>query len=639
MKSNKSAKIVLCIALCLLFFGSLGSGMIRTSGGRVQLIEMNIPDNSGTFIHATVFRPKTATAENPAPVVVSCHGYSDSGEKQDFAAIELSRRGVVVVEMDALSHGLSSTSTFDSSPGSTFGEACGMIRVVDFIANSNIDYIDKSQIGITGHSMGGHATRACYEYYGALEKAALEAAADPASEGGQEITDEERAYAASLNVITAAVAQSSLPSVNVEDYGNFFRPMALIYAVYDEGNFWCANGDGDMKDAPEALAFINAALGAGSEVTEVVPGQLYGSAEDGTLRAVYNPTTTHTLEYLTPASGTALLEFFSQCIDMDMSIPAENTVFLWRFVFSGLALLGLAMLIPLLVMGLLRHPFFSEVVAAVPEARMRLKTKKDKAVFWGSWLFLIVVTVLLLVPVIRLDAKIFPVVANMGYAKLYTSVNVNSFAIWDVFIALVTLALFLVIYFTKLKKEGWTARDLGLSISVKRLLKAAALAFLVGCIYYGITFAVYFIFHVDLRFWALSAKPFTVDKLFMWLQYLPWFLVYMLVQALVTNTTNRIAEQKKNLLINVLGNIIGLVIIIVFAYGYLFIVGTSFPAWATAWDRVMQCCPFIMYTGASVIITRKCFEKTGTIWVGAFVNGFIITMMLVSNTSMFLLLD
>lgn len=639
MKSKVTTKIWLCIALGLLLLGSFGSGMIRTSGGSVQLIEMNIPDNSGTFIHATIFRPKTATAENPAPVVVSCHGYADSGEKQDFAAIELSRRGVVVVEMDALSHGLSSTSTFDSSPGSTFGEACGMIRVVDFIAKSNIDYIDKSQIGITGHSMGGHATRACYEYYGALEKEALEAAAAPESDGGQEITEEERAYAASLNVITAAVAQSSLPSVNIEDYGNFFRPMALIYAVYDEGNFWCANGDGDMKDAPEAIAFINAALGEGNEISEVVPGKLYGSVEDGTLRAVYNPATTHTLEYLTPASGTALVEFFSQCIDMDMSIPAGNTIFLWRFLLSGLGLLGLAMLVPLLVIGLLQHKFFSEIIVSVPQARMRLENGKDKAIFWGSWLLLIVVTVLLLVPVIRLDAKIFPVVANMGYAKLYTSVNVNSFAIWDVFIALVTLAIFLVIYFTRLKKEGWTAKDLGLSISVRQLIRAIALALLVGCIYYVITFTIYFIFHVDLRLWALSAKPFTLDKISMWFQYLPWFFVYMFVQALVTNTTNRIAEQKKNLLINVLGNIIGLVIIIVFAYGYLFIVGTSFPAWATAWDRVMQCCPFIMYTGASVIITRKCFEKTGTIWVGTFVNTFIITMMLVSTTSMFLLLE
>ena len=124
----------------------------------------------------------------------------------------------------------------------------------------------------------------------------------------------------------------------------------------------------------------------------------------------------------------------------------------------------------------------------------------------------------------------------------------------------------------------------------------------------------------------------------MWIQYLPWFFVYMFAQALATNTINRVKDQKHNLLINVLGNIAGLVIIAVFAYTYLFTVGVTFPAWQTAWDRVMQVIQFTFYTAASVIITRKCFEKTGTIWAGTFVNTFIITMMLVANTSMFLTL-
>ena len=103
---GKKLKVWLCVAIAFLLIGSIGASLVRTSGNTVQLIDTYIPDVEGTFIHATIFKPKTATAENPAPVVVTCHGYSDSGEKQDFAAIELSRRGVVVVEMDAKSHGL-----------------------------------------------------------------------------------------------------------------------------------------------------------------------------------------------------------------------------------------------------------------------------------------------------------------------------------------------------------------------------------------------------------------------------------------------------------------------------------------------------------------------------------------------------
>ena len=105
----------------------------------------------------------------------------------------------------------------------------------------------------------------------------------------------------------------------------------------------------------------------------------------------------------------------------------------------------------------------------------------------------------------------------MGYAKLYTSVNVNSFAIWDVFIALVILIIFLVLYFTKLKKDGWTLNDLGLKISGKQLIRCILLALTVGCIYYGIVFGIYYILKVDLRAWAISAKPFNPDKISMWI--------------------------------------------------------------------------------------------------------------------------
>lgn len=157
-------------------------------------------------------------------------------------------------------------------------------------------------------------------------------------------------------------------------------------------------------------------------------------------------------------------------------------------------------------------------------------------------------------------------------------------------------------------------------------------------IFYVIVFAANFIFHFDFRIWNMSAKVFIADKLVMFIEYLPWFMFFMVIQSLVTNTSNRIAGQKHNLLINVIGNTLGLLIIGVFAYTYLFTTGVSFPAWASAWDRVAQVFPFMLYTLATIIISRRCFEKTGSIWTGAFVNSFIVTMMLVTNTSNFYLL-
>lgn len=549
----------------MLLVGCFGAWLVRSSGNTVQIFEVNIPDQSGTYIHATVFKPKTATAENPAPVVVTCNGYADTGEKQDFAAIELSRRGVVVFEMDALSHGLSSTSTYDSSPASTMGEAVGMISLVEFISNAELDYIDLSRLGITGHSMGGIATRVTYEHFGALETAALEAARLPESDGGEEITDAEFEYAESLNVISAAFFQSALPMPDVGAYGNYYRNAGINYTYYDEGNYTTSNGDGDLTDAPEALAFINSMLGEENAIDTVEIGKYYGSVEDNNLRVVYNVKTTHTFEYMTPASATCLIDFFTDCLSLDTDLSSSNLIFIYRFLFSTIGLIGLGLLITSFVYALLRTKFFGTICVRVPEPKAVLKSSSDKAVFWGSWLVIIVITVFCLVPVIRLDACVYT-------------------------------------------------------------------------IFYVIVFAANFIFHFDFRIWNMSAKVFIADKLVMFIEYLPWFMFFMVIQSLVTNTSNRIAGQKHNLLINVIGNTLGLLIIGVFAYTYLFTTGVSFPAWASAWDRVAQVFPFMLYTLATIIISRRCFEKTGSIWTGAFVNSFIVTMMLVTNTSNFYLL-
>ena len=503
--------------------------------------------------------------ETGAPVVVTCNGYADTGEKQDFAAIELSRRGVVVFEMDALSHGLSSTSTYDSSPASTMGEAVGMISLVEFISNAELDYIDLSRLGITGHSMGGIATRVTYEHFGALETAALEAARLPESDGGEEITDAEFVYAESLNVISAALFQSALPMPDVGAYGNYYRNAGINYTYYDEGNYTTSNGDGDLTDAPEALAFINSMLGEENAIDTVEIGKYYGSVEDNNLRVVYNVKTTHTFEYMTPASAACLIDFFTDCLSLDTDLSSSNLIFMYRFLFSTIGLIGLGLLITSFVYALLRTKFFGTICVRVPEPKAVLKSSSDKAVFWGSWLVIIVITVFCLVPVIRLDACVYT-------------------------------------------------------------------------IFYVIVFAANFIFHFDFRIWNMSAKVFIADKLVMFIEYLPWFMFFMVIQSLVTNTSNRIAGQKHNLLINVIGNTLGLLIIGVFAYTYLFTTGVSFPAWASAWDRVAQVFPFMLYTLATIIISRRCFEKTGSIWTGAFVNSFIVTMMLVTNTSNFYLL-
>ena len=57
---------------------------------------------------AKLYRPLTATAEHPAPGLLALHGYqSDKEAASTFGALELARRGYVVLAIDQFGHGYS----------------------------------------------------------------------------------------------------------------------------------------------------------------------------------------------------------------------------------------------------------------------------------------------------------------------------------------------------------------------------------------------------------------------------------------------------------------------------------------------------------------------------------------------------
>ena len=62
-----------------------------------------------------MYKPDSATAEEKAPAIVFAHGLSTTKECYTQYAIELSRRGYVVVTPDMLNHGGSDITPFEHS--------------------------------------------------------------------------------------------------------------------------------------------------------------------------------------------------------------------------------------------------------------------------------------------------------------------------------------------------------------------------------------------------------------------------------------------------------------------------------------------------------------------------------------------
>jgi len=86
----KNAKRVLCIGLLLILIGSIGAALLQTDFGQVKIRDINLITEDHQHLHGLMFIPKTATAENTTPVVITSHGWLNSAEVQDAASMHRS---------------------------------------------------------------------------------------------------------------------------------------------------------------------------------------------------------------------------------------------------------------------------------------------------------------------------------------------------------------------------------------------------------------------------------------------------------------------------------------------------------------------------------------------------------------------
>jgi hypothetical protein len=135
-----ASRRLLATCLLVIFVASWLASLVQTSFGHVRVTEIRLPTQNGQWIVADLFRPLTATADTPAPLVVVVPGFQRAKETQANISLELARRGMVVIAIDPYSQGSSSSST---NPRSATNEGYGMFAVVNYAAETdNLNYID-----------------------------------------------------------------------------------------------------------------------------------------------------------------------------------------------------------------------------------------------------------------------------------------------------------------------------------------------------------------------------------------------------------------------------------------------------------------------------------------------------------------
>ena len=150
MKNKISVKKLLLCSIAVFLAGMMLASLISTSGGKVELRRLSVMTDRGVAISLEVYKPKTATRDNPAPVVMLIPGGNAAVENMSDAGMELARRGMVAIGIEPYTIGRSDVELDN--------EGLGSIDVTDYVYN--LDFIDNTNVGYIGWSMGASRVNA-----------------------------------------------------------------------------------------------------------------------------------------------------------------------------------------------------------------------------------------------------------------------------------------------------------------------------------------------------------------------------------------------------------------------------------------------------------------------------------------------
>jgi hypothetical protein len=98
VKYRKKATILLAAFIILSFVCMAIANGIQTDGGKVAIEDGSIETDLGTLTYK-LYKSETASEQQPAPGLLLLHGYQNDHETSGAYAIEMARRGAVVLAL------------------------------------------------------------------------------------------------------------------------------------------------------------------------------------------------------------------------------------------------------------------------------------------------------------------------------------------------------------------------------------------------------------------------------------------------------------------------------------------------------------------------------------------------------------
>ncbi|WP_309646227.1 alpha/beta fold hydrolase, partial [Phenylobacterium sp.] len=377
------------VGVLLILGGSLLAHSIQTSGG-VTVKDVRFTGDKGTTLSALVYTPPGASAAKPAPAVLVSHGYINTREMQSAFAIELARRGFVVLAIDQSGHG-NSTGIVGSND---FGGPAALRYL------KSLPQVDKANIGMEGHSLGG----------GPVVGAA---ASDPTG-------------------YKSVVLEGSTPAIGAVFGGQAkveLRNLAIVFGGYDEFAtlMWQVEKGSDIAGSKALQALFGT-------TAPVVKGRVYGEIGAGTARVLHNPAITHPWEHFSVAGVAPAIDWFQKTLDGEANpLPPTEQIWIWKEVGTLVGFIGLVVLMLGAFQLLLTAPWFS--VLARPAEPVR-ETRDGR--WWLAFGLTAAVPAITFFPLMKVGQLFFPL-------PLFPQWITNQLLVWALANAAITLVLGLVL--------------------------------------------------------------------------------------------------------------------------------------------------------------------------------------------------
>lgn len=605
---KKRFKLVLIIAIILMFISMIGASQVQTDFGNVTMKELKYESTMGYSIAGDLFVPDGVSAENPAPTIVVCHGVLDNKELHDATFVELARRGYVVFAMDIPAHG-------DSERTDDFGVAFqGLYESVKMV--STIDYVDSSRIGIVGHSMGGMSANTAVMMDNEMPEHLIKAVLLNSADAEYYAYDE-----------NGAIVDGEF----VDYYGN--RDVGIIAGLYDEFFFADVDADGnatpprDFVKNKNAQSFLYAGTDpAGKALREA--GVMYTKQIDGdeAFRVIYSLPQTHMWSLVSNGSITSIVNFFQASIGAPNPIDASNQIWPLKQAFNLVGLIGFMMFFVSFAILMTFTPAFASVRGEESGKPLPF-TRKDWGWFWGGWAIITLLAVLLYFPVTD------HYYATLGMDRL----NPVSVSVWAAICAVIEIAYMVIFYFVTGRKNGLNLSERGVKIPLKKIGKTVLLSLIVLAVSYGWVFFAKYFFNTDFRIWVFDVVTFSSEKIFTALYSgIPGFVLYFIVNSVVLNSFDYNTIGKKpwvnTALIAVL-NVLPVIVLIIWQYSGF--ATTGFLTYTKGCNATMFLPMILLFLPLAAIVSRTIYKATNNPYISGIFMGVLAAMMDISATMIY----